>query len=379
MATGTETQRTTTGAPEPTIKESRGWLWSLLIGLLILGSVATIPLFGDAATMHTWTLIVMYIVLAQGWNFIGGFTGYSAFGNVAFFGIGAYATGLLLQERQSFLLGLLVSAVVAGLFALLIGLPVLRLKGHYFAIATLGTAEALRELTTVRDIGGGGGGLMSLPPPTGVDIDIISFYAFLGLSLLCLLVTTWLTRSRFGYALVAIRESEQAAEALGIPTYRYKVAAFMLSAVPTALAGGLYAYWTIAFDPPTVYSVSITVEMVLLCTLGSTGTILGPVLAAIVFELLSHELQISGFSQHNTLLGLSIALVALFLPQGILRFFQAFTRGSTVTEREAIRAASVTEGPRRVRYFTATRRAIRAFSFMEGVRRVRRFIAANGI
>lgn len=334
-------------------REGRGWLWSLLIGLAILGSLALIPVAGDAATLHTWTTIVMFIVLAQSWNFIGGFTGYSAFGNVAFFGIGAYTTGLGLQAGWPFWQGVALGGLVAGAFALLLGLPVLRLKGHYFAIATLGIAEALRELVTVRDVGGGGGGLMSLPLPPLSSYPAF-FYAFLGLSLVCLLITVWLTRSRFGYALIAIRESEQAAEALGVATYRYKVAAFVLSAVPTAIAGGLFAYWTTGFDPPTVFSADFSVEMVLLCFLGGNGTILGPIIGAIAFELASFQLQISGFSLHNTLLGLAIVVVTVFLPQGVSRLWQEFLR-------------------------RPARETSRKQAFLEGVQRVRRFISSHSI
>jgi branched-chain amino acid transport system permease protein len=356
MTTETDSHPSSTSAvaipPQPP-KEGRSWLWSLLVGLLILGCIALVPLNGDPADLHTWTTILMFVVLAQGWNFIGGFTGYSAFGNVAFFGIGAYTTGLVMQAGQPFWLGVVSGALVAATFALLLGWPVLRLKGHYFAVATLGTAEALRELIAVRNIGGGGGGLMSLPlPPLSAYVGI--FYAFLGLAVLCLLFTTWLTRSRFGYALVAIRESEQAAEALGIPTHLYKVAAFVLSAVPAALAGGLFAYWATGFDPPTVFNASMSVEMVLLCLLGGSGTILGPLIGAILFEFGSFQLQISGSSLHNTLLGLSIVIVTILLPQGILRLFQEFLQ--------------------RPRPGTSKLQAVR-----EGGRRVRRFIAANGI
>ncbi|HLI90329.1 MAG TPA: branched-chain amino acid ABC transporter permease [Ktedonobacteraceae bacterium] len=354
MATGADTQASPIAeAPSPAPKESRGWLWSLLIGLLILGLISTVPLLGDASALHTWTLIVMFIVLAQSWNFIGGFAGYAAFGNVAFFGIGAYTTGLMLLAHHPFWSGLVLGALVAGLFAFLLGLPVLRLKGHYFAIATLGIAEALGEFTTVRNIGGGGGGLMSLPLP-GLDSYVYFFYAFMGLAVICLLVTVWLTRSRFGYALVAIRESERAAEALGIATYRYKVIAFVMSALPTAIAGGLYAYWSTGFDPSTVFDVGISVEMVLLCFLGGAGTILGPIVGAVAFELASFQLQTSGLNLHNTLLGLAIAIVTIFLPQGVIRVAQEF-----------VSRPGAGSG--------------RANSFMEGMRRVRRFIAANGI
>jgi branched-chain amino acid transport system permease protein len=294
----------------------------------------------------------MFCVLAQSWNFIGGFTGYAAFGNVAFFGIGAYTVGICLQANQPYWVGLLGGALVAGLFAFLLGLPVLRLRGHYFAIATLGIAEALRELVAARNIGGSGGEVSLFPP--GLAAYTYFFYGFLGLSLCCLLVSVLLTRSKFGYALVAIRENEQAAEALGIATFWYKVSAFVLSAIPTALAGGLYAYWRIGFDPPTVFNVDITVEMVLLTFLGGAGTILGPLVGAIIFEYGSYQLDLIGFSYHNSLLGATIIIVTLLLPQGLLPLVQAFFQKPA-------------EG------------SARSNRLIEGARRVRRFIANNGI
>ncbi len=342
----------TTTASSPSAKEGRGWLWSLLAGLLILGAIGTTPLVGDASDVHTWTLILMFCVLAQSWNFIGGFTGYAAFGNVAFFGIGAYTVGVCLEANWPFWVGLALGGLVAGLFAFLLGLPVLRLRGHYFAIATLGIAEALRELVAVRNVGGSGGEVSLFPP--GLAAYTYFFYGFLGLSLLCLLISVMLTRSRFGYALAAIRENQQAAEALGIATYWYKISAFVLSAIPTALAGGLYAYWLIGFDPPTVFDVGITVEMVLLTILGGAGTIVGPLVGAIIFEYGSYQLDVSGFTFHNTLLGAAIIVVTILLPQGLLPLVQEFFQKPTPG-------------------------AARSNRFIEGVRRVRRFIADNGI
>lgn len=353
MATeaGPKTPATTTASP-PGPKEGRGWLWSLLGGLVILGAIATTPFTGDASDLHTWTLILMFCVLAQSWNFIGGFVGYAAFGNVAFFGIGAYTVGLSLQAHWPFWAGLLLGGLLAGVFAFLVGLPVLRLRGHYFAIATLGTAEALRELAAVRNIGGSGGEVSLFPP--GLAAYHYFFYAFLGLSLLCLLISVWLTRSKFGYALVSIRENEQAAESLGIATYWYKISAFVLSAIPSGLAGGLYAYWLIGFDPPTVFDVGISVEMVLLTMLGGAGTILGPLVGAIIFEYGSYQLDVSGFSFHNSLLGAAIVIVTILLPQGLLPLVQEFFQRPTPG-------------------------AARSNRFIEGARRVRRFIADNGI
>ncbi|MFI5273638.1 MAG: branched-chain amino acid ABC transporter permease [Ktedonobacterales bacterium] len=353
------------GAPVPAPRESRGWLWSTLVGLLIFGLIGLVPLLGDQSAVHTWTLIVLYIVIAQGWNFIGGFTGYAAFGNVVFFGIGAYSVGVFVENGKPFWLGLLVGAVAATLFAFLVGLPVLRLRGHYFAIATLGIAEAIGELVAAKNIGGPGGEVSVTPPSGGIGIFTVFFYAFLGVGVLTLLGTAWLTRTRFGYALVAIRENEDAAEALGIATFWYKVGAFVLSALPIAIAGGLWAFWLTTFDPTgegNAFDVGLSVAMVLMTFLGGAGTIVGPVIGGIIIEWLDTQSTIYftdfyGINIHGILFGLLIVLVTLFLPQGLIRLVQELV---------------IAPEPGAVRESFGQR-------FRKGVRRVRRFIAANGI
>src|SRR5579859_4273292 len=114
----------------PAPRQRLGWLWSLGIGVAILAIIGVIPLSGDQSALSLWTFILMYCVLAQSWNFIGGFAGRAAFGNVAFFGIGAYTVSLLLERNMPYLLGLVLAPIIAGLFAFLLGLPVLRLRGH---------------------------------------------------------------------------------------------------------------------------------------------------------------------------------------------------------------------------------------------------------
>jgi len=340
-------------------RESKDWRWSLGLGIVILAVIGLIPLTGDQSALGMWTFIVMYCVLAQGWNFIGGFAGHAAFGNVAFFGIGAYTVSLVLERNMPYLLGLVLAPIIAGLFAFLLGLPVLRLRGHYFAIATLGIAEALGQVIQSKNVGGTAGEISLNPPGLNFELtNSLFFYGFLVLSLLTLLGTTWLTRSRFGYALVAIRENEQAAEALGIATYWYKVGAFVLSALPTAVAGGLFAYWQLSFDPVGeggAFDVSISVAMVLMTFLGGAGTILGPILGAIIIEYLDQYTSISFTAIHGPLLGVLIILVTIFLPQGLIRLVQELIRAPAGVKQSY---------PVRVR---------------QGVRRVTRFILSNGI
>ncbi len=335
------------------------WQWSLAVGVGIMALIALVPLTGDQSTLSLWTFIVMYIALAQGWNFIGGFAGYAAFGNVAFFGIGAYTVAIILQDNQPYWLGLGLAVAIAALFAFLLGLPVLRLRGHYFAIATLGVAEALGEFVASKDIGATAGEISLNPPPINYQIaNNLFFYGFWALALVTLLGTVWLTRSRMGYALVAIRENELAAEALGISTYWYKVGAFVLSALPTALAGGLFAYWQLAFDPTGeggAFDVNISVTMILMTVLGGAGTILGPLLGAIIIEYLDQYTLVTFPAFHGPLLGALIVLVTIFLPQGLIRLV-----------RELIRS------PEGVKLSYTTR-------LKQGVRRVTRFIASNGV
>jgi branched-chain amino acid transport system permease protein len=350
------------GAPAP---RGRGWLWSLIIGMLLLAAIGAIPFLSDTAGLILWTNVVMFCCLAQAWNLIGGFVGYAAFGNVVFFGIGAYTVAVALQRGQSYAAGLLLGVVIAGVFAFLLGLPVLRLRGHYFAIATLGVAVAIGEVVEARGIGGPGGEA-SLPAPNfgGLDTNTVFFYAFIALSALLLLGTTWLTRTRFGYALVAIRENEQAAEALGIATFWYKVGAFTISAVPTALAGGIYAYWQQFFNPAGeggAFDPSRSIAMVLMTFLGGAGTILGPLIGGIIVEYLDNYTLINFPTIHAPLLGTIVVLVTILLPQGVIRLVQELTR--TPIALEGPEAAKVTYIHR----------------IGDGVRRVFRFIASQGV
>jgi branched-chain amino acid transport system permease protein len=343
----------------PASRENREWQWSLGIGVVILALIGLVPLLGDQSILSLWTFILMYCVLAQGWNFIGGFAGRAAFGNVAFFGIGAYTVALLLLQNKPFWLGLTLAPIIAGLFAFLLGLPVLRLRGHYFAIATLGIAEALGEIVQAKNIGAPAGEISLTPPDLNFKVsNALFFYGFLVLSLLTLLGTTWLTRTRFGYALVAIRENEQAAESLGIATYWYKVSAFVFSAVPTAIAGGLFAYWQLSFDPVGeggAFDVTISVAMILMTFVGGAGTIVGPILGATIIEYLDQYTSIASPSFHGPLLGLLIILVTIFLPQGLVRLVQELLRNPAGVKQSY---------PMRVK---------------QGVRRVTRFILSNGI
>jgi branched-chain amino acid transport system permease protein len=263
------------------------------------------------------------VVLALSWNIISGFTGYTSFGHVAFYGIGAYATAILVADyRWPWLATLAVAAAVGALVALAIGYPVLRLKGPYFAIAMLGTAEGTRVVATVWDDLTHGGLGISLP---SAETSWATYYAMLALMGVTIVVAYVVGHSRFGIRLNAIREDEVAAEALGINATAYKLGAFVLSAIFPAVAGGIQAYKVLYIDPPSVFFVQITIAMALMSMLGGKGTVIGPVLGAIVLYTVQELTWVNFPTAHLIAYGLFIVVVARFMPRGLMGF--AIDRG----------------------------------------------------
>ena len=256
----------------------------------------------------------MLAALAESWNIIGGFTGYASFGNVAFFGIGAYTTGVLLTAAEwPFALALPAGGLLAMVFAGLIGMPILRLKGHYFAIATLGVAETMREIVYNLKITGGGTGLTM--PITKSALPF--FYLMLGILIAVTLVNWWLSASRFGYGLIAIREDEDAAAAMGINTALYKTAAFALSGAFTGLTGGVFAYWITFIDPEGVFRVMHDHPDDHHGRVRRMGTVVGPLLGALVLASVSELLSTQLVSLAELFNGLIVILVVLFMPKGL--------------------------------------------------------------
>jgi branched-chain amino acid transport system permease protein len=285
----------------------------LICGLVVL-VLGMAPGILSAFLVQFLINLFMLAALAESWNIIGGFTGYASFGNVAFFGIGAYATGVLLTVAAiPFAFALPAGALLAMVFAALVGLPILRLKGHYFAIATLGVAETMREIVYNLKVTGGGSGLTM--PITKSALPF--FYLMLGILLLATLVNWWLSASRFGYGLIAIREDEDAAAAMGINTVVYKTIAFAMSGGLAGLIGGVFAYWITFIDPDAVFKVITTIQMIIMAVFGGMGTVVGPLLGALVLTSISELLSTQLVSLAELFNGLIVILVVLFMPKGL--------------------------------------------------------------
>lgn len=269
--------------------------------------------------LRALTEVFLIATIAQSINIIAGFTGYAAFGQVVFFGLGNYAAAIAMTALAApFLTGAVLGSVVCAGFAMICGLPLFRLKGHYFAIATLGLNEAAKAVVSNWAALTKGGSGISLPLPSGgVVANAQMFYgAFLALMWVGIGIVWLLGRTRFGYACRAIRADEDAAAATGINPILYKTGAWMLSAVLAGWAGSLYAYWQSYIDPAVAFDMDISVKGFVILLLGGPGSVFGPIIAAFALQLVSTLAWSYLLTMHLGLMGILIMAAVLFLPRG---------------------------------------------------------------
>ncbi|NOX26064.1 MAG: branched-chain amino acid ABC transporter permease [Deltaproteobacteria bacterium] len=298
-------------------------VWRIAGFAVLLPAALLFPLVGNNFIIRFGTDMLMFAIMASAWNIIGGYTGYASFGNVVFFGIGAYITAVVMEKAGlPFWAAYMAAGGGAALFAVLIGLPVLRLKGHYFAIATLGVAEAMKALVQNLKITEGNAGiyLPMLDMPIRTQYYFF-FYIMLATLIVTLLATHFLLRSRLGYALIAIREDEDAAESIGINTTVAKTIAFALSGLFTGLAGSVHAYQQAFIKPDSVFTVHITVKMLVMAVFGGMGTLFGPLLGACSIEVISEFLSNYFLVAHTLFFGAIVILAIVFTPRGMIDLF----------------------------------------------------------
>ncbi|MFO1364796.1 MAG: branched-chain amino acid ABC transporter permease [Burkholderiales bacterium] len=286
--------------------------WIALAAVVAL--LAALPWCGNAVLVQFGISALLLATLAQGWNIIGGYAGYPSFGNSVFYGLGAYGVAIAMAQYQlPFWVGMLLALGLGVAFAGLLGLAVLRLRGHYFAICTLGLALVMTAIVSNLPLAGGNIGLVL--PLLG---NAALFYELaLGLLVLATLTVFWLARSRFGLGLIAIRENEEGAAVMGVNTTLYKVLAFMLSAAFTALAGGIYAYYITYIDPAGVFDLALNVKMIIMAVFGGPGSVLGPVLGAFILSVISEILATKVTSVASMFFGIVIVVAVVFMPRGI--------------------------------------------------------------
>ncbi|MGC1665832.1 MAG: branched-chain amino acid ABC transporter permease, partial [Bradyrhizobium sp.] len=266
----------------------RNFKWAALVWLSVLVAVivAYPLLFSTPFQQRLGALVLLYAIAASAWNIVGGYAGQVSVGHVVFFGCGAYAAmGAYTHFGWSPLLGIPIGIVVSAGIAAVIGVPTLRLSGHYFSMATIAVAELVRLIVTNTPYLGSAIGLSGPTVPRNVfDLSFISalpyYYLFLAILAVTLLITWWMTNSRMGFYLRAIRDSERAARSLGARASRTKLSAFMLSAGMTSVAGALYAMMFGFVDPESGLGLLISVKILIMAALGGAGLLFGPLVGA---------------------------------------------------------------------------------------------------
>lgn len=288
--------------------------WQIGLILIAVLALAGVPWYGSDVLTQFGINALLLAVLAQGWNIIGGYTGYASFGNSVFYGLGGYGVAIaMVQWELPFGVGLVFGVVLAVVFAVLLGLPVLRLKGHYFAIATLALSQVMAAIVSNVGLAGQNIGLV-LPP---MNNDPLFYELSLGLLAIATLTIWWLTRSRFGFGLIAIRENEEGAAVMGVDTTLYKVLAFALSGLFSALAGGIHAYWITFLDPESAFDISLNVKMIIMAVFGGPGTVLGPIVGALSLSAVSELLSSEVTSIAGLFFGVVIVAAVVLMPRGL--------------------------------------------------------------
>ena len=283
------------------------------------------------------TLIFFTAYIGQSWNILGGYAGQFSFGGVMFFGTGAYASTILLTTfGVPPIIGIFAAIFAGAGLGFIVGYMSFRsgLRGSYFALITLAFAELLRVLANSVEFTGGGVGLFLTYAPGLHNLQFdtpVGFYYFsLLLLAISILIALWLERSRFGAQLAAIRENQDAAEALGIDTLRCKIYAIMIMGGMGGAAGTFYAQKYLYLDPPIAYSISLSVEMLLVTIVGGMGTVFGPLIGAfvlhIVNEITRHFLDTPGLSL--IVYGVILVLIISYLPNGLMGLFKSRSKGS---------------------------------------------------
>jgi branched-chain amino acid transport system permease protein len=317
---------TTEAMPERRFREIRSTTTSRIAFLVFIAPIVVVafaPQWGDPSTTNTLVRFLTLLCLAQMWNLLAGYAGLVSVGQQAFVGIGAYTLVYFGNERG---LNIFLCVPLAGVIAALLALPVagvaFRLRGGYFAIGTWVIAEVFRLVVSQIDVLGGGTGT-SLTAVIGIDLDTrqaVTLWLALAAGAGSILVVWWMVRSPLGQALRALRDSDRAADALGVRVTRVKLVAFVVSSAGCAIAGAIIYLNLLRVQPSAAFSINWTVFMIFIVVIGGIGTIEGPLLGAIIFFALQEWLADLG-TWYLIILGVLAILITIRLPNGIWGWF----------------------------------------------------------
>jgi branched-chain amino acid transport system permease protein len=322
---------------------SSGYNWSTRFLLVfLLGFVIIFPIIEKSPSHQNFVILVLMAAqLGVAWNIIGGYAGQVSLGQAAFYGLGAYTSTLLFTKFGiNPWFAIPIGGLLAACISLAVGWSCFRLKGHYFAMATIAVAEIIQIVFTNWDFAGGAVGL-NLPMEGGWKFLIFTdkepyYYLALGLLLLTLAVNYRIEKSFLGYYLRAIKDEPDAAQSLGVNLSLYKQIAFAISSFFTALGGSLYAHKELYIDPASVLHTGLSIKMALVSILGGVGTLSGPVIGAAVLTFIEEGTRMlfggSGKGTDLIIYAALIVVIAVYYPSGVVGWIRGY-----LSKRAAIR------------------------------------------
>ncbi|MFP6870242.1 MAG: branched-chain amino acid ABC transporter permease [Nitrospinota bacterium] len=312
--------------------KNKSFFW-VAIGVVVLGFALT-GVMENRYYYKAGYIVLQFVVLATAWNILGGYTGYVNFGSGAFFGIGAYTAVALIKTFNLSLPFLLISGgVVAALLGLGIGYLTLRLKGIFFSIATLALAVVLEMLVVNWEYVGGGAGIPIVHPREPLffsNYDEFLFFVMLVLAVVALAIARFIENSRIGRGMAAIRDSEEAAECMGVPTLKLKLFATTVSGFLMGMAGAPFPYYVTYVEPSSAFDLNYAVNSLAMPMIGGTATWIGPLVGAGLLATAQQWATVTVSSEMNLLIvGVLLVGFVVFAPEGLVGLFRKIRARTT--------------------------------------------------
>jgi branched-chain amino acid transport system permease protein len=320
-------------------------LWQLLPPLLLLAVLAFLPAFGlQANALRLLFVSFVWITASVGWNILGGYAGQVSFGFAVFYGIGAYTAAILIDGvHLNPYVAILCAGVTAAIASVLIGLPTFRLRGPYFAIATIGVSETVRVVATNLDFTGGASGYRIAEARVFSQAE--HYYSALLLAAAAVAISYWIAHSKFGLGLGAIKDDEDAAADSGVNPFIYKLKAHAVAAALTGMAGGMFARYAAFIHPNGVFAFQTSVQILLMPVIGGLGTVWGGVVGGGVVGIIEEEIVARFPQAHLLLYGALLIVIVLVEPGGILGALRNLIRKvRRIRDRRADKRAAHTPG-----------------------------------
>lgn len=303
------------------------WLACLATGAALM---AALPFIANDYVVGTGLTLLMWLALTQSWCVLSKMTGYVSLGHVVFYGLGAYLV-VVTWHVVLLPLAILGAGMLAAVFALLVGLPVLRVRGPYFVILTFGLAELVKYSIMAFESASGTASRILFGTP---DLTLV-YFAMFALAAAAMLLLSWISRSRFGHGLRSLRENELAAETLGVPVVRYKLLAFVLSAAIPGMVGAVMALRSTYFVVGQVFDPMISITVIAMALLGGGDDAKGPLLGTVFLCALSELLWAKAPLLYMVILGSVLIVFVLLVPDGLLGLFERLRRAGATSRNEA--------------------------------------------